>query len=81
MNETTTFDPSKKYTWQAEDKIQISGAEFGTIYNSLSNFIAGNITNTSTIIMLAEAFAVMQSKFIESVNGGIFVEATEEIQS
>lgn len=73
-----TFDPSKKYQWQPNDKIVFTGSEFDVINRALSQFIMGNITNTTVIMKLAEAFSVMQTKLSEYVENGIFTEYIEE---
>lgn len=68
------FDAGKRYQWQPTDKIIFTGSEFDTLNRALSMFVTGSVTNTTTILKLAEAFSVMQAKLAEYVNNGIFTE-------
>jgi len=75
VNETPSYDPSKKYTWSTENNFTISGGEFGLILNALRA-----ITNTPeahAIFLADRAAGAVESVLAKGVEAG-FVKEVEE---
>lgn len=73
--EGPVFDPKKKYTWNSDIAVVLTGAEFGQILNSLRA-----ITSTPEAIALfraAEATVAIEDVLARNVNNGNIVEAQE----
>ena len=75
VQQAIQFDPNKKYTWNKDASIVISGAEFGQILNALRA-----ITNTQeakAIFLAAEAGDRIEGVLVRNVENGTIVEAQE----
>ena len=73
--EAPKFDPNKKYTWNSDAQIAISGAQFGTILNALRAVI--NTQEAQTILRAADAAEAIEDALVKSVEAGIIVEAPQ----
>ena len=75
VNETPSYDPSKKYTWSTENNFTISGGEFGLILNALRA-----ITNTPeahAIFLADRAAGAVESVLARGVESGLVKEVEE----
>lgn len=74
--EKPTFDPNKKYTWDAKDTFCFTGHEFGVILNSLRAILS---TQEAARIMLAsQANDIVELGLSRAVEEGIAKEVAEE---
>lgn len=73
--ETPKFDPNKKYTWNSDAQITVSGAQFGTILNALRAVV--NTQEAQTILLAADAAEAIEAALVKSVEAGVIVEAPE----
>ena len=65
MSETKpTFDPSKDYEWNPEDKFELSGQEFAFFYNLINS-------KKVEALQTLEMFKVLENKLILAVENGI----------
>lgn len=66
------FDPNKKYTWNADAAVTLTGSEFGQILNTLRAITS---TKEAQIIILADKAAdAVEEVLVRNVNNGNFVE-------
>lgn len=73
VSEGPKFDPNKKYTWESNTGIVISGAEFGLFLNALRG-----VTNTAeaqALFLASEAADKLEAVLVRNVENGIIVEA------
>jgi hypothetical protein len=76
VQETPTFDPSKKYTWAIDSEFTLSGNDFGILLNSLRAILS---TEEAQRILLAEkASQIMEATLAEAVENGSVVEVPEQ---
>lgn len=73
--ETPKFDPNKKYTWNSDAQIVVSGAQFGTILNALR--AVTNTQEAQTILLAADAAEAIEAALVKSVESGVIVEAPQ----
>lgn len=66
------FDPTKKYTWNKDVDVVISGGEFGLLLNSLRAIL--NTKEAQTILRAADAADVIEGILIKNVEAGVFTE-------
>jgi hypothetical protein len=74
-SEQPTFDPTKKYTWQTDAAITITGAEFGLILNALRAIV--NTPEAQSLFLAAEATDKIEGVLARNVTNGNIVEAPE----
>ena len=68
-----TYDPNKKYKWTPTDEINLSGAEFGILINSLRS-ILGTV-EAQQILLAKEANNVVENILARNVESGVIVES------
>ena len=73
------YDPNKKYSWQPEDKFELSGREFGLILNTLRAIL--NTEEAAKILLAQQANAVVEGALARGVEQDIVKEAIEELDS
>ena len=73
------YDPNKRYTWQPEDKFELSGREFGLILNTLRAIL--NTEEAAKILLAQQANAMIEASLARGVEEGIVKEAIEELDS
>lgn len=73
------YDPNKRYTWQPEDKFELSGREFGLILNTLRAIL--NTEEAAKILLAQQANAVVEGALARGVEQDIVKEAIEELDS
>ena len=70
------YDRGKKYTWNNEDQITISGRDFGFLLNTIRSILS---TEQAAQILLADrANDVIEGIMAEYVEKGVIKEVTEE---
>lgn len=67
------FDPSKRYQWNPEEKIEFTGREFLVINDAMQQFITSNL-DVPTILKLTQAYAVVFGKMNEYIDKGLITE-------
>lgn len=68
-----TYDPNKKYTWSPEDKIEITGREFGLLLNSFRAILS---TEQAQQVLLADrANSAVEAILARAVEADIVKEA------
>lgn len=73
------YDPNKKYSWQPEDKFELSGREFGLILNTLRAIL--NTEEAAKILLAQQANLVVEGALARGVEQDIVKEAIEELDS
>jgi hypothetical protein len=73
-----TYDPSKKYTWTAEDKFELSGNEFGLLLNALR--VLTSTPEAQRILLANEAALVIEQKMAQAVESGVVKEVEDNPQ-
>ena len=73
------YDPNKRYTWQPEDKFELSGREFGLILNTLRAIL--NTEEAAKIMLAQQANAAIESVMAKGVELDIVKEVVEEVSS
>ena len=73
------YDPNKRYTWQPEDKFELSGREFGLILNTLRAIL--NTEEAAKILLAQQANAAIEAVMAKGVEMDIVKEAVEEHNS
>lgn len=66
--EAIKFDPSKKYTWSADQAFTISGAEFGIILNSLRATLSTE--EAQRILLMEKASNIIEATLAAAVEKG-----------
>ena len=69
---SNTYDPSKMYTWQPEDKFELSGNEFGTILNAIRAVL--QTPEAERIMMFERANRAIEDMMAKAVEQGIVKE-------
>jgi len=69
---SNTYDPSKFYTWQPEDKFELSGNEFGTILNAIRAVL--QTPEAERIMMLDRANRTIEGMMAKAVEQGTVTE-------
>jgi len=64
-----TYDPAKSYSWQPEDKFEISGRDFGIILNTFRAVLSTE--EAKKIQMTAQASLVMEGILANAVEANI----------
>ena len=64
-----TYDPSKKYTWTAEDTFEMTGQQFGLILNTLRSIVS--TPDAQIILLAAEANKGIEEIMANAVNKGV----------
>lgn len=67
------FDPNKQYQWKLDDKIEFTGKEFHIIQQAMQQFITSNM-DVSTILRLAQVYAITVAKMNEYIENGTITE-------
>lgn len=76
MEQTTSYDPNKKYSWTPEDQFTLNGGEFGLLLNTLRSIL--NTPEAARILMANEANNVIEGKLAQAVEAGVVKEAPEQ---
>jgi hypothetical protein len=63
------YDPAKKYTWTAEDKFELNGAEFGHLLNTLRAIL--NTEQSTVILMASDANKIIEKLMGNAVEKGV----------
>jgi hypothetical protein len=63
------YDPAKKYTWTAEDKFELNGAEFGHLLNTLRAVL--NTEQATVILMANDANKIIEKLMGNAVEKGV----------
>jgi hypothetical protein len=70
-----SYDPTKRYTWSPEEKIELTGQEFATILNSVRSVL--NLPEAPAIILADRANTVLDSIMAKNLESGIIKVADE----
>jgi hypothetical protein len=76
MEQTTSYDPNKKYSWTPEDQFTLNGGEFGLLLNTLRSIL--NTQEAARILLANEANNVIEGKLAQAVEAGVVKEAPEQ---
>jgi hypothetical protein len=71
-SEAPKFDPNKKYTWNNDTPIVLSGHEFGLLLNSLRSIVSTK--EAQTILIAAQAADAVEAVLERNVVSGTIVE-------
>ncbi len=66
------YDPSKRYTWNPEDKFELSGSEFGLILNTFRSIL--NTEEAARILLASRANDVIEGVMARSAEAGVIKE-------
>lgn len=70
------YDPSKRYTWDNDEKITISGRDFGLMLNAFRTIL--NTEEAARILLASEANRAIENVIAEYVEKDVIKEAKEE---
>lgn len=70
------YDPSKRYTWDNDEKITISGRDFGIFLNAFRTIL--NTEEAAKILLAAEANKAIEAVIADYVEKDVIKEAKEE---
>lgn len=73
--ETKTFDPTKKYIWNKDDKFELSGTEFGIILNAFRAVLS--TPEAQAMFKAAQASDLVEQVLARAVETGVAKEAPE----
>ncbi len=73
--ETKTFDPTKKYIWNKDDKFELSGTEFGVILNAFRAVLS--TPEAQAMFKAAQASDLVEHVLARAVEAGIAKEAED----
>jgi hypothetical protein len=71
--ETITFDPTKKYIWNKDDKFELSGTEFGVILNAFRAMLSTQ--EAQAMFQAAQASDLVEHVLARAVEAGVAKEA------
>lgn len=72
------YDPNKKYQWSNDDKITISGRDFGLFLNAFRTILSSNQPlPVQTVILADKANSAIESIMIEYVEKDVIKEVVE----
>lgn len=71
--ETITFDPTKKYVWNKDEKFVLSGTEFGIVLNSFRATLT--TPEAQALFQAAKASDIAEQVLARAVESGIAKEA------
>ena len=69
------YDPNKRYTWDPEDKFELSGQEFGLILNTVRTFLASEEAAKYQLMM--QANNVIEGLMAKGVENNVIKEAEQ----
>lgn len=72
-----TYDPSKQYVWNVDEKFELSGIEFSTILNATRAIL--NSPEAQRIMALARGHEVIEEMMRKGVEAGKIREAGTEV--
>jgi len=72
-----TYDPSKKYIWDVNDKFEINGAEFASILNTIRTVL--NSPGAEQILMASKANQHIEDMMKKGVESGQIREAGTDV--
>jgi hypothetical protein len=67
-NQKPTFDPTKQYTWNADNVFTLNGSDFGLILNALRSTIA--TPEAARILLASDAHDAVQDALARAVESG-----------
>lgn len=70
-----SYDPTKRYTWSPEEKIEISGQEFAAMLNAIRSVL--NLPEASAIILADRANNLIDNVMIRNIEEGKIKPAEE----
>lgn len=70
------YDPNKNYNWKNEEVFSMSGAEFGTILNSIRAFLSTE--EARKVMIIQQAGAAIEAVLARGVTNGIVKEVEEK---
>jgi hypothetical protein len=71
-----SYDPSKKYSWNNEDRIEISGRDFGLFLNTFRSIL--NTEEAARIMLTMKAADAIESIMAEYVEKNVIKEISED---
>jgi hypothetical protein len=70
-----TYDPSKRYSWNPEDKFVLTGNQFGLVLNALRALL--NTEEAARILLANEANDAIEKALAEAVENDVVKEAPQ----
>lgn len=70
-----SYDPTKKYVWSPDEKIEINGFELATLVNTVRSVL--NRPEAQSIILADKANQILDKIMEENVNAGKIKEAEQ----
>lgn len=72
------YDPNKKYTWNNDEQITISGRDFGLFLNAFRTIL--NTEEAAKVLLANEANKAIESIIAEYVEKDVIKEVKEDSQ-
>lgn len=76
---TPVYDPNKRYTWNKDEKFEMTGHQFGTILNAFRSVLSSQ--EAARILAIDHANDIIEQVMAESVAKGIVIEIPPQGQS
>ncbi len=73
-----SYDPSKRYVWSPDEKIEITGQEFAMMLNAVRSVL--NLPEAPAILMASKANDIMDGVMERYVSSGI-IKSEDELKS
>ena len=73
-----SYDPSKRYVWSPDEKIEITGQEFAMMLNAVRGVL--NLPEAPAILMASKANDIMDKVMERYVSSGI-IKSEDELKS
>jgi hypothetical protein len=75
--EIVKYDPKKTYRWEPDSEFVFSGIEFDRLYQMIKvKYFQGDLPPVG----VAEMYAILHEKFIDSVNKGVSKELIQQVE-
>jgi hypothetical protein len=77
--ETPVYDPNKRYTWDKDDKFELSGHQFGTLLNAFRGIL--NTPEAANILRISQANDIIEEMMTENVEKGTVKEVPDPVKT
>lgn len=73
-----SYDPSKRYVWSPDEKIEITGQEFAMMLNAVRGVL--NLPEAPVILMASKANDIMDKVMERYVSAGV-IKSADQLKS